>query len=62
VCEAALGAVLVVDGGEEVGLRPDLAHLEEHAFRSPQIEQEIVNESYTSCSWPERASLHRVSV
>ena len=44
VRETALGALLVVDGREHVGLRPELAHRQEDALRAAQVEQEIVNE------------------
>ena len=42
--EAALGAVRVVHGGEDVGVRPQLAHGEEHALGPAQVEQEVVNQ------------------
>ena len=44
VCEPPLGAALVVDRGEDVGLRPQVAHLQEHAIRSTEPEEKIMNE------------------
>ena len=46
VREPALGALLVVDRGVDVGVRPDVAHGEEDALRAAQVEQEIVNERH----------------
>jgi hypothetical protein len=42
--EAPLGAGLVVDRGEDVGLRPGVAHRREHALRAAEVEQEVVDE------------------
>ena len=42
--EPALGPLLVVDGGEDVGVGPHLAQLEEDALGAAQIEQEVVHE------------------
>ena len=44
VREAGLGAALVVDGREHVGLRPEVAHLQEHAVRAPHADQEVVDQ------------------
>ena len=44
VGEAALGAALVVDRREHVGLRPEVAHLEEHAVRAPHAHEEVVDQ------------------
>jgi hypothetical protein len=44
VGEPALGAVLVVDGGEHVGLRPHAADSLEHALGAAHVEQEVVHE------------------
>ena len=46
VREPALGPVLVIDGGEDVGLGPHLAQLDEHALGSADVEQEVVDEGY----------------
>src|SRR5262249_13448746 len=42
--EAPLGAALVVDGGEHVGLRPGVADRREDPLGAAQVEQEVVNE------------------
>ena len=47
VREAALGALLVVDRGVDVGVRPDVAHGEEDALGAAQVQQEIVHERDT---------------
>ena len=44
VREPALGAVLVVDGREDVGVRPQVAHLEEHAVGAAHAHEEVVHE------------------
>ena len=35
---------LVVDGGEDVGVRPGVADRREHALGAAQVEQEVVDE------------------
>ncbi len=42
--ETALGPSLVVDGRVDVGLRPDLAQLQEDALGSAHVEQEVVHQ------------------
>ena len=44
VREAALGPALVVDGGEEVGLREQVAEREEDALGPAHVEQEVVHQ------------------
>jgi hypothetical protein len=44
VGEAPLGAVLVVDRRVDVGVRPDVAHGQEHALRPADIEQKVMDE------------------
>ena len=44
VREAALRALLVVDGGEDVGVRPRVADRREDALRAAEVEQEVVDE------------------
>ena len=46
VREAGLGPLLVVDRGEDVGLRPGVADGREHALRPAQVEQEVVHERH----------------
>ena len=57
VGEPALGALLVVDGGEDVGLRPGVADRREHALGAPQVEQEVVNQRNT----PHRRAILRTA-
>jgi hypothetical protein len=42
--EAPLGAALVVDGGEDVGLGPRVADGREHPLRAAQVQEEVVHE------------------
>jgi hypothetical protein len=44
VREAPLGPLLVVHRGEDVGVGPHRAHLEEHPVGSSQADEEIVDE------------------
>ena len=44
VREAPLGPALVVDGGEDVGVREQVAQREEDALRAAQIQQEVVDQ------------------
>ena len=63
--ETALRPVLVVDRGEDVGVRPQVADLEKHAVGSAQAHEEIVNKGDPALrsitpSWRlHRASLRR---
>jgi hypothetical protein len=52
--EAPLGAALVVDGGEDVGLGPGVADRREHALRAAQIQQEVVYEGDAFGHWRPR--------
>ena len=44
VREPTLGAALVVDGGEDVGVRPAVADRREHPLGAAQVEQEVVDQ------------------
>ena len=59
VGEPALGALLVVDGGEDVGLRPGVADRREHALGAAEVEQEVVDEGDAG-GHGEPASLRRL--
>ena len=49
VGEAALGALLVVDRREDVGVRPQVADLQEDAVRTADAHQEVVDQRGPSC-------------
>ena len=49
VREAALRALLVVDGREDVGVRPQVADLQEDAVRAADAHQEVVDQGGLSC-------------
>ena len=42
--KAPLGAALVIDGGEEIGVREQVAEREKHALSSPHVEQEVMDQ------------------
>ena len=42
--ESALGAALVIDGGEHVAVGPHVAKRRKHALGTPEIEQEVVHQ------------------
>ena len=48
VGEAALRAGLVVDGREEVGVRPHVRHDREDPLRAPHVDEEIVHEGHAA--------------
>ena len=58
VREAGLGALLVVDGREHVRLRPEVAHLQEHAVRAAHADQEVVNQCRAWLGPPCRPNAH----
>ena len=47
--KAALGALLVVDGSEDIRLRPEVADLQEDAVRTADAHQEVVNQRGPLC-------------
>ncbi len=56
VREAGLRAALVVYGREHIGLRPEVAHLQENAVRTPHTDQKIVNQCRAWLGPPCRAT------
>ncbi len=47
--EAALGAVLVVHGSEDIGIGPEVAELEEYAIGTAHAHEKVVNEGRARC-------------
>jgi hypothetical protein len=57
--EPALGSVLVVDRGVDVGVAPHRAQLGEHALGAAHVEQEVVHERNARWVLPGGPVLHR---
>jgi hypothetical protein len=55
VREPTLGAALVVDGGEDVGVRPAVADRREHPLGAAQVEQEVVDQRDASAAMSGRS-------